>query len=840
MQALTSVLTIILVISGQASIAPVSAADSLTAAQNSFAERSVAASSLSRASQTASILGIAEEVERLAALRNAGAAAHVQSRAEMLRLRGKVLRRIMQAVFQVQEAEDKLECEMAYAYNVQARQQRKVDRVNQAFNAANFTQLGVLYGTVEPYSRIHNQFIQSAVGTCVGAGLSIGLPLLNIMYNRFWGGVGDFSPPKFLYYMLDGKPVDGENLPPLVAKYLDSIPVGAISTRRQSLKKLWKERYHADLDKPETLAGIAGGKAQKMDVLNSRILLLWSLFTVVQGFDKDLFELLQQVSDFHPVAANVGCRIGEFKASSASKMAGLTKGAQEAADLLELDSILSELTSGRESLDDLGRNELRTKVLERILYGYLEMQIARDRCQEELNYQYDVVLAQMTTRRDRFLQKTYQTNFVQSGTLGACAGWCYLKEYGKAGSQLFIIQNSIGLLITTISLAATHGGWRKNEAEPNSLADFFNIKARGCYGFSPLVWNFINNPSTDEPGKSRREHLIAVWKKRALVSTDLDKPGSLEKLAAMPSCRFDTIKLVKERILLLTSLNEQFCRFDQQLLDLLNQVYPVERVSLASNSVNVARANLSAEAAGAANLLAIESKVQAAQSSEEQGAKLEVTRALLAGFLDTSATASLLTHEILLESQVLDHMNKLRRLSIQSTNIANFYQLGILGIVSDSMALSASSHQLLASNRINLVSGGLILGLAALTMVEGHGGYRLAPVAPSYLGAAFGRTSRTARLSPLMIKFLDAQSPRSASGLSRRAELIKYWSDSKLVNLDIKKEAVIDKLSAEGKKHNKLSETISLINSRIYMLYDLKALLRSSNIGFGELMGAVE
>ena len=759
----------------------------------------------------------------------------MSTRHELVYLQGRVLRKIMQAVFQVQAAEDRLESEMAYAYDMQARQRRKIDRVNQGFNAFNFAQLGILYGIIEPYSRIHKQFIQSAVGTCVGSGLAIGLPVLNIMYNRLFAGVSNYTPPTFLSYMIDGKPVDGANMPPLVARYLDTAEPGASLTRRQALNALWKKRYHADMEKAQSLGGIDDGKRKKPSVLNTRIVLLWSLFTTIQNFDKDLLALLEQVSDFQPAAQGTVSDTGRITP-------GLSRGASEAARLLGITALVEELTS---LSDEPGNNErkieLRTRLLESVLVGYLDMQIARDRCQEELNYQIDVVLAQMLARRGRFLQKTYQANFIQTGTLGACAGWSYLNHYSKAGNELFAIENSIGLGITTISLAATHGGWRKNESAPNSLADFFNLQAKGKYGFSPLVWNFINSPSTEDPAKTRRQFLQEIWSKHSLANTDMTKQRNLEKLAAMPSCKWDTIKLVNSRIALLTSLSEQFCRFDQELLDLLNQIYPESNATTGNTGgLAAAAGTLSPEANSTATLLAVHPLLSAAQNSNSDSVKLEISRAVLGAFLDTSANANLLTHEIVVESQVLNEMCKYRDMAIQFTNIANFYQIGILGIISDGLGLCSKSKYVLYGNRLNLVSGGLILGLAAGTIVESHGGFRLSKVEPSHLGAAFGKTSRSANLSPLMVKFLDSTAPRSSTNLSRRNELVKYWKESKVLNVNVGRQSTVGKLVAEGKGHNWLSETINLINNRITMLYDLRAILRSSNSGFDELLRSVD
>lgn len=781
------------------------------------------------AAQAADILGVRQESEQILVLRSG--ALSESERHQLNIYRSRVLRKILQGVLQVQAAENRLEAEMAYTYDVMAREQRKTDSVNQIFNIVNFAQLGILYGIIEPYSRIHKQFIQSAVGTCVGSGLAIGLPVLNIMYNKFFARASHLTPPGFLSHMIDGKPVDGSNLPPLVARYMDTAAPGSSVTRRQALNSLWKKRYRADMEKKETLAGIDDGKSKKTFVLNTRIVLLWSLFTAVQGFDRDLLALLNQVTGYQ--------RPGEQPANTTVGTAtGLPSGADEAARLLGLESVVAELRALSGSGDSERKIELQITLMEVVLSGFLDMQIAIDRCQEELNYQYDVVLAQMTARRGKFLQKTYEANFIQTGTLGACAGWCYLNHYPKAGNQLFIVENAIGLGITTISLLGTHGGWRRNETDPNSLADFFDLRSTGKHGFSPLVWNFLNCTSARGDGKTRRQHLEKVWADNSVAGVDLKKTRNLEKLGSMPSCKWDTIKLVRNRIALLTSLGEQLGQFDEELLELLRQAWPVAVAAASASRESDLPLNPTANAA--AGLLGVRALLSEANSAADVRPKLQITRRVLEGFLDSSADANVLAHEIVVESQVVTEMTKRRDLAIQLTNIANFYQIGILGIISDSLGLSIDSTYVLYGDRLNLVSGGLILGLAGGALLERQGGVRLSKAAPNHLSAAFGRGSRFVKLSPLMVSYLNATSPHSPSNLSRREELVKYWKESRVLNVNVKRESTMQKLSAEGKAHHWWSETIKLINNRITMLYDLRAVLRSSSIGFDELLKAVD
>lgn len=771
------------------------------------------------AAQCADILGIRQEAEQVVSRRRAGA--HGE---ELNGLRARVLRKILQGVLEVQVAESRLEMEMAYTYDVQQRTQRRINTVNQLFNIANFLQFGVLY-TIEPFSRIHKQFIQSAICTTVGGGVGLTLPILNILYNKT-AKASNLTPPDYFAHIVDGKPVDGTNLPPIVAAYLDSPSSGSSISRRAALNAEWNKRYHADMSKQETLCGIDDGKSKSLFVLQSRIVLLWSLYTKIQGLDDQLLILLDQVGGYHAEQDLLTAKADPAAVKS------LGPDAEEAERLLHVEPLVDELRSGTANSER--KTELELVLIENILAGYLDLRIGADTCQEQLNYQYDVVLAQLMARRGKFLQRTYEANFIQTNTLGTIAGYNYLRGHSRAGTECFAVANSVGTLITTVSLIATQGGWRKTDTGPNSLADFFNLRANEKHGFSNFVWNFLNDAGPDTDGKTRREYLVEIWKKNAVVNMDIDSKRNQEKLGGMPSCKSDTIKLVLNRIALLSALHEQFGHFDIELLALLHKAWPEPSVA----SSGSAAATASAPADMAAQLLGVQGLVADANSSvSDQHKKILITRSVLEGFLEASVDAETLDREIVVESQVMNRMIRQRDAAIQLTNILNFYQIGILGVTSNSLALSSHPEDVLASNRVNIVSGFLVSCLAITALLERHGGLRPGKPEPNLIGNVFELKSEHVNLSPLMIKYLDTPGP--ISGMTRRQDLIKYWQDAKVITVNVKKESMQEKLTAEGKAHNWWNETIYLINNRIFMLYDLRAMLRTSNYYFDQLLTAV-
>jgi hypothetical protein len=213
---------------------------------------------------------------------------------------------------------------------------------------------------------------------------------------------------------------------------------------------------------------------------------------------------------------------------------------------------------------------------------------------------------------------------------------------------------------------------------------------------------------------------------------------------------------------------------------------------------------------------------------------------VLEGFLSIITDADVVGHEIDQEFKVLDRMERHRDRVVQLTNNVNFLQGSIFGPVATSLGLAGTDADVLATNYISIISAAISTGLAAVTMLEQHGGLRPGKAQTNALVAAFGKDSQHIRLSPVTIRYLNTVAPNSPTNLSRREVLIKYWKESKVLNVNIKRDSNVQKLSVEGEAHRWWSETINLINNRVTMLTDLRAVLRSSNVGFDELLKAVD
>jgi hypothetical protein len=779
------------------------------------------------AAQTAEILGIRQEAEQIIAMRRSGASS-ASDRHQLNNYRALVVRKVFEADLQNQVAESQLEFEIAYAYDAIMRQQRKENVVNQLMNTANFTQFGV-FGVLEGVCDLKEKFIWESTMGLVSAGVGTSLPILGIIYSK-QAKASHLTPPAFMSPFVNGKPVDGSDLPPLVVRYLNTPAPGETLTRKEILNTTWKQRFKADMAKKETLAGINDGKRRSQSYLNNRLVLLYSLYTSIEGFNSDLLSLLNQVR---------GKSNDEFSPSGTRIVSstGLEGGAADAARLLHLESVVADLNAlNTAGGDNEQKRDLQVTLMETLVAGGLDMAVAGDRCQKEINYQVDVVLAQLTDRQASFMQKLYNVNFVQGGTFGSIASTLFLKHKSNQAGIVLLVSGGIGLALTGISFFALRGGTSKTETGPNSLADFFNLRPASEKGFSPLVWSYLNSSSPGRTdGKSRRQCLLESWEKNAVVTMNLKDRRALEKLGSMPSCKKDSIRLVLNRIALLSSLRQQYNEFDIELLELLRKAWPV---SLATSSPTV-NPGLSPSANAAASLLGIQGLADARERSD-QNAKLLITRQVLEGFLSMITDADEVGYEIDVEFKVLDRMERRRDKVVQITDNINFLQGGVLGQVATSLGLTGKPKLVLATNYIAIITSAVGIGLGATSLVEQHGGWRIGKAKPNALSAAFGKSSEHVTLSPITIRFLDTTEPNSKTNLTRRELLIKYWKESKVLNVNINKDSTIQKLSAEGKAHHWWNETINLINNRLTMLTDLRAVMRSCNAGFAEVLKAVD
>jgi len=787
------------------------------------------------AAQIAEILGVKPQVDRISQLQSSN---DPDSQRESSALKSLVFQRVLIGYLEVRRACDKNDRELSYTFNVMQREQRRQDLINQFFTLANFAQLGTLY-TLEPFLRLNHEFRKSAICTQSSSGVGLLLPIASILQQKTATARHTTPPP--VMRNIDGGPVDASGLPPYVDLYLSSVEPGSVKTRKQEMFALWKSRYGVDASKKENLCSLIeeNGKSKPLGMLSTRTLLLWSLRTYILQMDHSLLALVQQVE---ACSARQQDQDGD---NAHLETFALSHGAVDAARLLKIQNLVAQLVTLNKSginseTDQYTKQRLETQVLERILSGALEVRVAADQVDAEINYANDVQLAELMAKRGKALLRNYETNFIQAGTFGSIAGLLYLKHYSKAGNQMFVITGGIGTALSIRALLLMRGGHRPIDTNANSLLDVFNLPHADEYRFSPLMAAFLNSAPPDSKDRSTRgQALLQYWQEHKCTTIDLTKQKNLIDLAGAPPAKYDTIHILTNRITMLHALLAHIEMFDTQLLDLLHATESAsDKADLAGNpgqSIVGTNSNsaLSPAAIEAVNLLGMQSQMSALTGANNAGGQLAqsavtlrllLLRRVLTGALDVRATADVLDSEISYEFDVLGRMTRSRDHIIALTNNANFFQLNGLAMIIDGKLGESGSHQVVhASNVLNIVSGFLVGGLALMTVLEQRGGGRPLPANPNMVGQCLGISPPAEyRFSPTLWKFINEPPPGSSAGQSRVQLMLSSWKQCKTINFNMDKQSNREKVAAYGPAHSQHSETIKLLKNRLNMLFDVR------------------
>lgn len=274
-----------------------------------------------------------------------------------------------------------------------------------------------------------------------------------------------------------------------------------------------------------------------------------------------------------------------------------------------------------------------------------------------------------------------------------------------------------------------------------------------------------------------------------------------------------------------------------------------ESSQLIANAQVATGTRISAEAEEVAKLLGIDAQVHRYLELKNSGKleafdkeavhlQLALIRKVMTTGLELRTVSAQFDKEITIERDQLDKLIRGRDFTVAMTNNLNFYQLGILAMVIDGpLAQTQNKHRVLDSNQLNIVSGLMVGGLAALAFMERRGGIRLSRAEPNLLGQTLGLNAPSyEQLPPFLWTYLNSVPPESDSGLTRRQQLLEYWKSSKGLCINIKKISTMEKVSVLGAHHHQWCESIKLITSRVTMLFDLRAMIDLLNTGLAELL----
>jgi hypothetical protein len=259
---------------------------------------------------------------------------------------------------------------------------------------------------------------------------------------------------------------------------------------------------------------------------------------------------------------------------SATVNANLTPFANEAANLLGLQAVVSQLHSIPNA--DTGSVDLRLYLVRRVFTTALEVRAAIDTLDDEICYEFDV-LGRMTRSRDHAIAVTNNLNFYQlnvlaliiDGLLGLSAD----PRWVRASDFLNIVSGLAVGSLAGLTVLEMHGPKRPLPARLNMLGQCLGMAPPEDYRFSPEVWTFINSvPPTSTTGLTRVEQMRRMWKESKRIYPNMDKQAVREKLAAYGPAhtqKSESIKLIKNRLNLLYDVQGLVGLFDRGLADLV-------------------------------------------------------------------------------------------------------------------------------------------------------------------------------------------------------------------------------------------------------------------------------
>ncbi|HEY9677655.1 MAG TPA: hypothetical protein V6C76_06585 [Drouetiella sp.] len=793
----------------------------------------------SSAAEASRILGVTADVERIHELSNQLKQAENESvRTEMLAHKCSVLHKIMLGYLEVRQTSDAIDVDLGYTYDAIAKGSRTRDRLVQMCNVANFTQFGVQFSLAAAF-RMHNDEFMSNLLTCTAGGATLVISSLGLLASAKAGKSKEKHHPNALADFFDLNPPMQYKLPEMLKTFINAKAPGTNLTRKELELTLWKRYFHVDDSRKEKLLAIADSASnthgESLALLNNRLVLLYALNAMVEDFDADLIALLRYLENTEPVPVSIS------DADCTACMAVLKPDAVETAKLLDIEKQVAELISiRRKNGSKIATHQqlrLETLLLEKILGGALEVRKAVDRVDREKHYQIDVVMSELTGHRDRFMHHCDVANFMQTGILKSIAGACFFSGQPNAGADLLQVVTSLNVVLAGASLAGSRGGKRKIDTIPNSLAQFINLTPPPEYHLSPLMYRFINSPSSDGKGESRKDQLIARWKHHGIADAT-EKSARLARLAYMPSERdrkVDSISLASARLRMLFDVRTEMESFDIGLLALL-------RAGDANPNSAVDETSLSFLRTAVENLRQGKSFYEAG-SFAHIGERLFVTRHILMNSLDVRSAVERIDEELVTEYTVQGEMISKMNKRIEITNAVNFLQSGVSGLVAGGLGYKHSHAAQVAGNELDIVSGSTVIVLALYSMWQGRGGKRPYEAKPNMLGPVFNVPGAPddQRFSTLVWTHLNspATGDFANNGITRKEWLLSHWKKDGVLTCDTTDAQTIQKLTATGAAHTQKSENLKLIKNRIYMLSELRTQVETLDAELLSMMYAI-
>jgi hypothetical protein len=245
--------------------------------------------------EVANLMGILPQVERLRQLKGQSSQAPgVIPTDEQMALELYLMEKVFGASLQVRTVADRIDGELAYAYDVRSILTAKRDK-NLNYNfIANFGQ-GSALGSTAGGLFLGNQPLAANICLLTTSGFSILLTLAALKMQSGGKRESD-SGTNMLAHFLDLEPGPENSYPDLVWRYLNATPAGSTVSRRQQTLDHWRNARRLNETSTTAKKAVSGmnvSQKESIGLLTDRTFMLHYVHADVEQLDGSLLDLLK-------------------------------------------------------------------------------------------------------------------------------------------------------------------------------------------------------------------------------------------------------------------------------------------------------------------------------------------------------------------------------------------------------------------------------------------------------------------------------------------------------------------------------------------------------------------
>lgn len=216
--------------------------------------------------------------------------------------------------------------------------------------------------------------------------------------------------------------------------------------------------------------------------------------------------------------------------------------------------------------------------------------------------------------------------------------------------------------------------------------------------------------------------------------------------------------------------------------------------------------------------------------------KQEMTEILLTTFLETRDVVAEVDDEMSRSSELKDLLESRRDRAIRLNNITNFTSGGALAMIGSGIQIGGGNAINNAGNLMEVAAGALSTGISTYALKQSSGERRSAGVDPNMLARLFNLPTTKDRDIPAPIwNYLNEPIP-GGKGESRREQLIQRWVQLGRIPPPTSKAGQRRIALLAGVVAQSHEVTIDLLDDRVAMLNDMRAIVGSITRELLEIM----